>query len=75
MVRLKQIKYNNLIIEIECLNSTMVRLKLLKFWIDEQGELSSQFHYGSIKTNLGKELGDFSEMSQFHYGSIKTNFL
>ncbi len=40
-----------LLLPIKCLNSTMVRLKLVQYkvyhpWIEE----SSQFHYGSIKT-------------------------
>ena len=33
---------------------------------------SSQFHYGSIKTEFLKENGIKVERSQFHYGSIKT---
>ena len=41
---------------------------LLKFWVDEQ----SQFHYGSIKTELKQLIGKVQFASQFHYGSIKT---
>ena len=33
---------------------------------------SSQFHYGSIKTNNGGFVENTKAASQFHYGSIKT---
>ena len=57
------------------LNSTMVRLKQLKKGFYYGYSLLSQFHYGSIKTNLFQK-GFFKGMqSQFHYGSIKTKAL
>ena len=34
--------------------------------------MTSQFHYGSIKTSKIVETFEFVEGSQFHYGSIKT---
>ena len=34
-----------------CLNSTMVRLKLMTFLIENGVKPKSQFHYGSIKTH------------------------
>ena len=50
----------------------MVRLKL-KFSIKDGKEvISSQFHYGSIKTKSLRELTGSIVKSQFHYGSIKT---
>ena len=54
------------------LNSTMVRLKHYNQPTDDDYIMLSQFHYGSIKTQLFINKKGSSIMSQFHYGSIKT---
>ncbi len=54
------------------LNSTMVRLKLLRAVVKDDDVILSQFHYGSIKTVDIVVLDEYDFRSQFHYGSIKT---
>ena len=51
----------------------MVRFK--RYWTREYNhqKLQSQFHYGSIQTNIVDENSrKIEELSQFHYGSIQT---
>ena len=40
--------------------------------MNENKNVKSQFHYGSIKTLNDEEFDEVQYESQFHYGSIKT---
>ena len=54
----------------------MVRLKLFhKFLWSCLCSVTSQFHYGSIKTYTPSLVFSKIDLSQFHYGSIKTEYL
>ena len=72
MVRLKQEQKFWKPSKLQGLNSTMVRLKHKKTVQEVVNETTSQFHYGSIKTVMGKPNKKTVQESQFHYGSIKT---
>ena len=50
----------------------MVRLKPRIFGKTLSTRGGSQFHYGSIKTNIYTFKNKKKRLSQFHYGSIKT---
>ena len=52
MVRLKQYLNEIMDINIDSLNSTMVRLKPKYNWFQNKNSFGSQFHYGSIKTSI-----------------------
>ncbi len=72
MVRLKLLNSLPEDFQVIGLNSTMVRLKLVYFYRHDVTSSESQFHYGSIKTNLLLQGWNYGPQSQFHYGSIKT---
>ena len=71
---IKTMKANIFLRETKGLNSTMVRLKLIKAMSALNETNPSQFHYGSIKTEYLEEIIEVNTKSQFHYGSIKTFF-
>ena len=50
----------------------MVRLKQEYAMTIKNAVLKSQFHYGSIKTEVAEIIEKINQLSQFHYGSIKT---
>ena len=72
MVRLKEYKYIDGVRYQVNFNSTMVRLKVRR-WYGKKLILQFQFHYGSIKRteNTLNVVGVVK--FQFHYGSIKRN--
>ena len=71
---IKTMKANIFLRETKGLNSTMVRLKLIKAMSALNETNPSQFHYGSIKTKCQAKYEIRINKSQFHYGSIKTFF-
>ncbi len=75
MVRLQQPCIKRKMVSKFRLNSTMVRLQHL--FVAERETLSdkSQFHYGSITTNIFNTVFNQLIKSQFHYGSITTLFV
>ena len=74
MVRLKLVMSGSKIEKALRLNSTMVRLKQTNSPLIVSIVVTSQFHYGSIKTSLKDLLNNVVDASQFHYSSIKTQF-